>query len=248
MHNKFIKQKFLEGKFFMIGIICAMREELEEILVFMQKQEEYRYQSFNYIKGNIFGCECVLSLCGVGKVHAAMCTQILIMKYNPDFIINVGVAGGITANTKIGDIIIASGVIQHDFDLSAFPSRKKGEISGIDLVEIPTTKWITDKILTCSQDIKINRLHTGTILSGDQFINSPQKLTELKRTFGGVACEMEAGSIGQVCYINKKDFGILRAISDNADNSSNIDFKKFIKTSSKNSASILSNFIKSHQD
>lgn len=232
----------------MIGIICAMREELEEILIFMKNKEEHSYQNFKFIKGNIFNCECVLGLCGVGKVHAAMCTQILIMKYNPDFILNVGVAGGISPEVKIGDIVIASGVIQHDFDVSAFPNRKKGEICGINLVEIQTTKWITDKILTCSNNIDIAELHTGTILSGDQFIHSPQKLTELRNEFGGIACEMEAGSIGQVCYVNKKDFAILRSISDNANNSSNIDFDKFIKTSSKNAASILSNFIKLYRD
>ena len=170
------------------------------------------------------------------------------MKYNPDFIINVGVAGGIDSEIKIGDIAVASGVVQHDFDISPFSNRKKGEIAGIDLVEIKTTKWITDKILVCSSDINPAGVHTGTILSGDQFICSPQKLYELKNEFGGIACEMEAGSIGQVCYVNKKEFGIIRSISDHADNSSNIDFNKFIKSSSKNAALILSNFIKSYRD
>ena len=232
----------------MIGIICAMREEIEEILIFMKKKEEETYGNFKFIKGYIFGSECVLALCGIGKVHAAMCTQVLIMKYNPDFIINVGVAGGIAPGIKIGDIAVANGVVQHDFDISSFKGRKKGEIAGIDLVEIETTKWITDRILVCSNDISPVNVHTGRILSGDQFICSPQKLNDLKNEFGGIACEMEAGSIGQVCYANKKEFGIIRSISDHADNSSNIDFDKFIKNSSKNAAIILSNFIKSYRD
>lgn len=231
----------------MIGIICAMKEELEEILTFAKETQEETYGSFRFIKGNIFGIDCVLCICGVGKVHAAMCTQTLIMKYNPDFIINVGVAGGIAPEIEIGDIAVASGLVQHDFDISSFPNRKKGEIAGINSVEIQTTKWITDKILVCSGDISPIRMHTGTILSGDQFICSPQKLTELRSEFGGIACEMEAGSIGQVCYVNKKEFGIIRSISDHADNSSNIDFDKFIKSSSKNAAIILSSFIKSYQ-
>lgn len=232
----------------MIGIICAMKEELDEILIFAKDIQEEKYGSFNFIKGNIFGADCVLCTCGVGKVYAAMCTQALIIKYNPDFIINVGVAGGIAANVKIGDIAVASGVVQHDFDISSFPNRKKGEVAGIDLVEIKTTKWITDKILLCSSGISPIKIHTGTILSGDQFICSPQKLTELKNEFGGIACEMESGSIGQVCYVNKKEFGIIRSISDNANNSSNTDFNKFIKSSSKNAAIIMSNFIKSYRD
>lgn len=232
----------------MIGIICAMKEELEEILAFTKNAQEEAYGSFKFIKANIFGIDCALCICGIGKVHAAMCTQALIIKYNPDFIINVGVAGGIAPHVKIGDIAIASGVIQHDFDISSFSNRKKGEIAGIDLVEIKTTKWITDKILTCSSSISPIAVHTGTILSGDQFICSPQRLNVLKNEFGGIACEMESGSIGQVCYVNKKEFGIIRSISDHANNSSNIDFDKFIKSSSKNAATILSNFIKSYRD
>ena len=231
----------------MIGIICAMKEELEEILTLAKETQEETYGSFRFIRGNIFGSSCVLCICGVGKVHSAMCTQTLIIKYNPDFIINVGVAGGIAPEIEIGDIAVARGLVQHDFDISSFPNRKKGEIAGINSVEIQTTKWITDKILVCSGDISPIRMHTGTILSGDQFICSPQKLTELRSEFGGIACEMEAGSIGQVCYVNKKEFGIIRSISDHADNSSNIDFDKFIKSSSKNAAIILSNFIKSYQ-
>lgn len=231
----------------MIGIICAMREEIEEILIFMKNKEEAAFGTFKFVEGDIFGCRCAVALCGVGKVHAAMCTQALIIKYNPDLILNVGVAGGIDPKINIGDTVIAAGVIQHDFDVSSFQNRKKGEISGIDLVEIETTKWITDKIVVCSNEILPQTVHTGTILSGDQFICSSQKLTELRNEFGGVACEMEAGSVGQVCYVNKKDFGIIRAISDNADHNSNIDFEKFTKSSSKNAALILSNFIKSYQ-
>lgn len=232
----------------MIGIICAMKEELEEILIFTKETKEESCGNFRFIRGNIFGTDCALCICGVGKVHAAMCTQALIMRYNPDFIINVGVAGGIAPHIKIGDIAVASALVQHDFDISSFPNRKKGEIAGIDTVEIQTTKWITDKILVCADNISPINVHTGTILSGDQFICSPQKLIELRNEFGGIACEMEAGSIAQVCYVNKKEFGIIRSISDHADNSSNIDFDKFIRASSKNAANILSNFIKSYRD
>lgn len=232
----------------MIGIICAMQEEISEILVFMKNIEKQKYGSFTFIKGDIWSIPCVVTLCGIGKVNAAICTQTLIIRYNPDFVINVGVAGGIVPDINIGDIVIASAVIQHDFDISAFPNRKKGEVPGIDTVEIKTTDWIRNKILVCSQDIGTYQVHNGIILSGDQFICSKQKLVELKNEFNGITCEMEAGSIGQVCYLNKKDFGIIRSISDHADNSSNVDFEKFVCDSSKNAALILRNFIKSYQD
>lgn len=232
----------------MIGIICAEISEINEILLLMENTIKERVNSFEFTIGTLHGLKCVVVLSGVGKVHAAMCTQTLIIKYNPDFILNVGVAGGIGENLKIGDIVIASGVIQHDFDVTAFPGRKKGEISGLQIVEFECTKWITNKILQCSQTFTDLNLHTGTILTGDQFLSSPQKLYELRNEFGGIACEMEAGSIGQVCYINKIDFGIIRSISDSANNSSAVDFKTFITNSSKNASLILSNFIKSYQD
>lgn len=228
----------------MVSIICAMREEINEILAFAKNSKKIKFGVFEFTECEIFGVKCVLFLCGVGKVHAAMCTQALILKYNPDLILNVGIAGGLGAEINIGDTVIARGVIQHDFDISSFPGRKKGEISGIDLVEIPTTKWVADKILLWSKNILNMKVHEGIVLSGDQFVDSLDKAEELRNEFGGIACEMEAGAIGQVCYINKKDFGIIRAISDNANSASGVDFEKFKKTSSKNAAVILSNFIK----
>ncbi len=232
----------------MIGIICAEINEINEILTLMKNTVKERVNSFEFMVGALHGVECAAVLSGVGKVHAAMCTQTLIIKYQPDFILNVGVAGGIGENIKIGDVVVASGVIQHDFDVTAFPGRKKGEISGLQIVEFECAKWITEKMLYCSRNIADLNLHTGTILTGDQFLNSTQKLYELKNEFGGIACEMEAGSIGHVCYVNKVDFGVIRSISDSADNSSMVDFKTFITKSSKNASLILSNFIKSYRD
>lgn len=232
----------------MIGIICALKEELEEVLVFAKNIKTENQYPFKFITGTIFGANCCIALCGVGKVSSAVCTQTLILKYHPDLILNVGVAGGIDKTTTIGDIIVADFVVQHDFDVSAFPNRKKGEISDLDLIKIPCTKWITDKLLICSQKITDVNLHTGTILTGDQFINLPAKLHELKNEFGGKACEMEAGSIGHVCYLNKTDFGIIRSISDHGNDESVQNFNEFIKSSAKNASLLLTEFIKSSRD
>ncbi|MBR0423586.1 MAG: 5'-methylthioadenosine/adenosylhomocysteine nucleosidase [Clostridia bacterium] len=232
----------------MIGIICALKEELDEILVFAKNIKIENQYPFKFIIGTIHGVNCCMVLCGVGKVSSAVCTQALILKYHPDLILNVGVAGGIDKNISIGDIVIANFVIQHDFDVSAFSHRKKGEISGLNLIKIPCSKWITDKLLICSQKITDINLHTGTILTGDQFINSQEKLYELKNEFDGKACEMEAGSIGHVCYLNKTDFGIIRSISDNANSESAQNYKKFVKSSSKKASSLLAEFIKSSRD
>lgn len=227
----------------MIGIICAMDEEIKEVVSLLKNINKEKSGAFEFIVGDINNNKCVIVKCGVGKVHAAMCTQALILKYNPKFILNIGVAGSVDRNVRIGDIVVATGVIQHDFDISAFPNRKKGEISGINLVEIKCTNWIVNKLTLCGEKISRFKVHNGIVLTGDQFINSKDKLSELNKEFGGIACEMEAGSIAQTCFVNNVDFGIIRAISDNADNESTINFNHFIESSSKNTANLLVNFM-----
>ena len=229
----------------MFAIICAMKEEINEIILLM---EDVKYENVNHIKiatGKLNNIDCAIALCGVGKVNAAICTQTLIMKYRPDFILNVGVAGGIDEKIKIGDAVVADGAIQHDFDISAFPNRKKGEISGIDCVKMNCSAWIVDKLIACGKDISEFKIHKGIILTGDQFINSKEKLISLKNQFGGLACEMEAGSIAQTCILNKVDFALTRTISDGANENSLLDFNAFLKSSSKNAANLISKFIKS---
>lgn len=232
----------------MIGIICAMEEELEEVLKIMKNTKKETGHNFNFFIGTINDVPCCAVKCEVGKVNSAICTQTLILIYKPKFILNVGVAGAIKENVNISDVVIGKNVVQHDFDVSAFPGREKGEICGIDLVKIPCSKWLTQKIIQSAEKIKGISIHEGTILTGDQFINSSEKLFELRKTFDGIACEMEAGSIGHVCYYNGVDFAIIRSISDRADNDSPVDFESFIKTSSRNSAAILNEFTKSFQD
>jgi len=228
----------------MFAIICAMKEELDEILLFMENISCENLGHIKIFRGIINNIPCVAALCGVGKVNAAMCTYGLILNYRPDFILNVGVAGSIDKNLNILDAVVADSAIQHDFDISAFPNRKKGEISGIDSVKMPCTSWIVEKLFDSAKKIENINFKVGTVLTGDQFINSKEKLLRLKNEFGGLACDMEAGSISQLCLMNKVDFGILRTISDNANDHSPIDFNTFVKKSSKNAANIILNFTK----
>lgn len=244
LKNKYIKNR----RIIMIGIICAMDEELEVVLKLMKDTKKENRYNFNFFIGTINDVPCCAVKCGVGKVNSAICTQTIILVYKPNFILNIGVAGALKENINISDVVIAENVVQHDFDVSAFPGREKGEICGIDLVKIPCSKWLTQKIIQSAEKIKNISIHKGTILTGDQFINSSEKLIELRKTFNGTACEMEAGSVGHVCYYNGVDFAIIRSISDRADKKSPVDFESFIKTSSKNSAAILNEFTKSFQD
>ncbi len=226
----------------MIGIICAMEEEIRNIILNMQDKQYEIISSKKYTIGTFMGKKCVACLSGIGKVHAAMACQTMILKYSPDAIINTGVAGSLSDKIQIGDIIIGENVIQHDFDISAFENRTKGEIPGINSYKIPCSQNLIEKATLSSKKTNIP-LHIGTILTGDQFINSKKILSNLKSTFGGLACEMEGASIGQVCYINKIPFIIIRSISDNSDSSSHNDFKNNLKKSCQNVNDFMSEFV-----
>lgn len=229
----------------MIGIICAMKREFDQIKFLMSDIVLEKRGIFNTAIGEIENTKCVVMECGVGKVNAAMGAEFMICSYNPDIVLNVGVAGSLDENINIGDIVVATDCIQHDFDISAFLHRKKGEIPGINEVKITCTPEIVLKLEQCAKEFDNINFHSGIILTGDQFIESSEKSSRLKAEFGGIACEMEGASIAQVCFLNGVKFGITRAISDGA---STIDFESFVESSSRNAAHLIRSFIKLLRD
>ncbi|MDO4504344.1 MAG: 5'-methylthioadenosine/adenosylhomocysteine nucleosidase [Clostridia bacterium] len=232
----------------MIGIICAEQEELNAIIKISENTKTVKFKSFEFILGKILNKECVFALSGCGKVNSAICTQTMIIIYNPKIILNVGVAGSIDKKTNINDLIIADGTIQYDYDVSAFADRKKGQVSGFEFIKFICDKNIVASLIKCSNEIKNIKTHVGTILTGDRFISSKEISDKLRNEFGGIACEMEAASIAQVCYLNNIPLGIIKSISDNADKTSHIDFPEFIKTASNNTAVLLKKFIELYRD
>lgn len=209
----------------MIGIIGAMDIEIEAIKNHMTTIKTENIAHINFYIGKLNGIDCVAAVCGPGKVNAAICTQIMISKFSPKTIINTGVAGALKENIEIGDIVLADSVVQHDMDTSAV-GDEKGFISGINIINIPCSKIINNKIISICEKLN-EHIYIGIIATGDQFISSSEKLSYIKNTFNASACEMEAGSIGHVCYVNNVDFVALRVISDNANSESHIDYNKF---------------------
>jgi len=231
----------------MTGIICALDVELEKIRELMKVEGELEYSGIKYTLGQISGKQAVCAVCGVGKVFAAICAQTMIMKFRPDEIINVGVAGSLSAELGIADIVIARQLVQHDMDVTAL-GLPRGQILGTELRYIPTTEEIRDKLLSCifslngSGEEKAIKAITGTIASGDQFIAKKAQKQLIIAEFDALACEMEGAAIAQVCHINKVPFGVIRAISDSADSSSKMDYKVFSKLAAANTAKIMKNY------
>lgn len=221
-----------------IGIIGAMEEEIESLSCNMDVQSIKAKAGMKFKCGYISGSKVVLVVSGVGKVNAAVCTQILADDFSVDKIINVGVAGGIGNDVKCGDVVIAESLVQHDVDTSAF-GDKIGQIPRMDTFDFVCDKELVKKAQAASLSICDYGTHVGRIVTGDQFVADRSKLRWLQEEFGAVACEMEGGSIAQVCYLNRIPFVIIRSISDNADSDAHIDYDKFKPIAIKNSSEIL---------
>lgn len=226
----------------MIGIIGAMPVEIESLLNKMKNKSEFIKSNIKYIKGKIENKECVVAQSGPGKVNAAICAQTMILEFSPDYIINTGVAGSMTNNLHISDIAIAINVAQHDIDTSAI-GDPIGLIPGINIRKIPCSKYLINLAINSLNKMNL-RYSKGTILTGDQFINNMDRKKYLKEVFDGIACEMEGGSIGQVCYINDVKFIVIRSISDGANQDSACDYEKFVKISAEKSCELVLNLIK----
>ncbi len=226
----------------MIGIIGAMDIEIDSLNEKMEGIKQEKIGATVYSTGKIFGKDVVTAVCGIGKVAAAMCAQTMILKFNPDVIINTGIGGGIGEGLNVCDVVLAERAIQHDFDLMSM-NYEKGYNPAIGMIAMPANEALCEKILEASSSIG-ESLKRGTIVSGDQFIASKEKKDELVRDFNGTVCEMEGGSIAQVCTMWKKPFAILRAISDNGDDSAGMTYDTFCEIAAKKAIDILSEYIK----
>jgi len=210
----------------MIGIICAMDIELQKIKSAMQNVKTEKISSINFNIGKLFGKDCVAAISGVGKVNAAVCAQTMILKYNPEFIINVGVAGGLLEKMSVFDIAVSKSAVQCDVDTSALGDQK-GFISTIEVIELPCSERLTDLILNEKNQYR-GKVYLGTIASSDKFIIDEKELKQIRIDFNAIACDMESASIAHVCFMSSVEFLSIRVISDNVNNKdSHLDYEKF---------------------
>lgn len=225
-----------------IGIIGAMDEELEILLKEMKLDRKEMKANMLFNSGKIYNQQVVVVRSGIGKVNAAICTQILIDDFQVDKVINVGIAGGIGKDVYPGDIVIANNLVQHDMDASAF-GDPVGQIPRLDSFDFKCDINLVYKAKAACKDIEKSNSFIGRIVTGDQFISDTQKIKWLNEKFEALACEMEGGSIAQVCYLNNIPFVVIRSISDNANNGAHMDYEKFAPIAIKNSTDILKSML-----
>lgn len=222
-----------------IGIIGAMAMETETLAAALEHRRTEEISGIAFHQGELWGVPCVVAQSGVGKVNAAVCAQTMILKYAPSLVVNTGAAGGVGPEIRIGDLVVASACVQHDMDTTAL-GEKRGEISvpGGARIEFPCDQRAASVLAEAAKAL-YGHVHRGIVATGDLFVADPEKNREIGRLFSAKATEMEGGSIAQVCYRNGVPCAVLRAISDNADDSGKVNFLEFARMASEKSAALL---------
>lgn len=189
-----------------IGIIVAMRKELDLLLPLLQDSEESRMSGFEFHCGKMGRHDVMVMQCGIGKVNAAMGALMLVNHFAPNFVINSGVAGGADKSVNVMDVVAGEKVSYHD--VWCGPESELGRVQGLPLYFEGSSKLL--ELLPESGDI-----HRGLICSGDQFIDTMDEVNRIKGNFPeALAVDMESGAIAQVCYQCSVPFLALRVISD----------------------------------
>lgn len=225
-----------------LGIIAAMSEELELLLQDMKLENKETKANMTFHKGELWGKDVVAVVCGIGKVNAAVCAQILISEYKVNKIVNVGIAGGIGEAIVPGDLVIGNTLVQHDMDTTAF-GDKHGQIPRLDTFDFKCDPEMVRIAKEVCDSITEHNSFVGRIATGDQFVANVEKIRWLNSEFEALACEMEGGSIAHVCYLNNIPFVVIRSISDNANTGAHMDYVKFTQIAVKNSTNILKNMV-----
>lgn len=216
-----------------LGIISALAEEQEGVIHAMQHPERHTHGMRDYTAGKLWNVDTVAVLSRIGKVAAAMTAATLVERFGVTHILFTGVAGSADFNVRVGDIVIAESLVQHDMDASPLFPRFEVPLTGLS--HLPSDLDMSSRLAAAAGSFLEGEngpvLHRGLIGSGDQFINDGVRLAALKNALPGLlAVEMEGAAVAQVCFELGIPFAVIRTISDNANESAATDFMHFVKT------------------
>ena len=229
----------------MIGIIGAMEKEVALLRGHLENPGVVKLGAFEFYSGKLDGREVVLLQCGIGKVNAAVGCSLLIREFKPDFVINTGSAGGLDPGLRFGDVIISTGLLYHDVDVTAFgyaPGQLPGQPQVFDVTAdlVAGAERALDE-LKAEGVLPPGLNHTpGLIGSGDAFMHRPGDIDRLRGLFPEVAAvEMEGAAIAHCCRLFSVPALVIRALSDIAGTESPVTFEEFLPVASKHSAEIV---------
>lgn len=212
----------------MIAIICAMNVELEEILRRMENVRQEQCAGVQVHLGTLEGQQVAAVVCGVGKVSAALCTQMLISRYQPSALFHSGIAGGVSPNLKPMDVVVARELTYRD--MSEDIKRSWLPCGGV---------FLADAKLSALLRQAAPEALVGCMATGDLFLESKEEKLRLQRDFNALCADMESAAVAQVCVVNQVPFAVLRCISDLGDDEARGDYECFEQRAAHLSADIL---------
>lgn len=229
-----------------LGIIGAMQEEIETLLADLQEKTSSQHAGSTFYTGKLENTDVVIVQCGIGKVNSAICAQILCDCYGVTHIVNTGIAGSLSAQLDIGDLVISRDVMHHDVDCTAF-GYPVGKVPGM-----PDTYSADDALISyafeAAEAVNPGHNRMGRVASGDQFVCTREKKDKIIADTQAFCTEMEGASIAHTAYRNGVPFVILRAISDKADDSAEMDYPTFERIAAHRCAAVTRRLAKKLND
>ena len=226
-----------------LGIIGAMSVEVALLKENMENMTVATHAGMEFCEGKLCGLDTVVVQCGVGKVNAAMCAQILCSVFGVTHLVNTGIAGSLNADLDIGDLVVSKDAMYHDFDCVHF-GYEMGKVPGMDVVAFPADATMMDLAFDAAEAVNPGHTKIGRVASGDLFVARKEAKEAIIEKTGAFCTEMEGAAIAQTAYRNQVPFVILRAISDKADDSAEMDYPTFEAIAAQRCANVAMNLAK----
>ncbi len=223
-----------------LGIIGAMEQEVETLLSLLENSRKSSRAGSTFYEGTLEGLDCVIVQCGIGKVNAGLCVQILVDCYQVTHVVNTGIAGSLCAQLDIGDLLISEDAMYHDMDCHAF-GYPIGKVPGMP-VQFPADEMLQQLAYEAAQAVHPGHVRRGRVASGDQFVCEKNLKEHIIQVTGALCTEMEGAAIAHAAYRNGIPFVIIRAISDKADDSAEMDYPTFEVQAAHHCAAVIRHF------
>ena len=226
-----------------VGIIGAMELEVEALKAQMDVKNIVEKASMKFYEGVLNGKDVVVVQCGIGKVNAGICVQVLADIFGVDAVINTGVAGSLRAEINIGDIVVSTDACEHDMDVTAL-GYKQGIIPQMKESFFKADRKLVESAIEVCRKVNPDiSVYEGRVLSGDQFISGEEIKNKLIALFDGSCTEMEGAAIAHAAFLNEIPYVVIRAISDKADGSAHMDYPEFERAAAAHSARLVENLV-----
>ena len=230
-----------------LGIIGAMEQEVETLLGLMEHKQQTQKAGSRFVDGVLEGLNVTVVQCGVGKVNAALCAQVLCDCFGVTHLVNTGIAGSLCPELDIGDLVVSQDAMYHDVDAVAF-GYPMGKVPGMDVTAFPADETLMGYAFAAAEAVNPGHTKIGRVASGDQFVASREVKDKIIDLTKALCTEMEGAAIAQTAYRNGLPFVILRAISDKADDSAEMDYPSFERIAAHRCAAVTTELAKRLRD